>query len=357
MQQRDTQTVSFQRTQTTVIKLKSDLPPFILPDAGKLKAEKMSTGSEANELDREVDASMRMFEKAQVGPAASLTPIKPSRILVVLDGSSQDDNTLASATFLREKFNTETLVLDARDGKTEQDKDLAVTRATEVSGARPIQRQEGDSYDAILAALKELSVDLLILPSPFGRSFENIGTDSAGTVMDVMLSRCPTPMIVMRRNDQQLRDCVQQIEMVVGSECEVEARAAAWSFGLAAESANVTLNLVLEKEQFENIRSIIEAIQPEAQIDAEQFSAALTKTHHSLHGAMAKTATTLGMNYALHPIAGEVAPPNSLDDTKKLLMVLPLEVDDRFGQGFVQDRIRRSPHPILIVTGHVPETS
>ncbi|MGB1813791.1 MAG: hypothetical protein ACPHJ3_00450 [Rubripirellula sp.] len=72
---------------------------------------------------------------------------------------------------------------------------------------------------------------------------------------------------------------------------------------------------------------------------------------------MAKTATTLGMNYELHPIAGEVAPPNSLDETKKMLLVLPLEVDDRFGQGFVQDRIRRSPHPVLVVSGHVPETS
>ena len=94
-QQCDKHTVSFQRTQTFIIELKSDRSPFILPDAGKLKAENMSTGSEPNELDREVHASMRMFEKAQVGPAASLTPIKPSRILVVLDGSSQDENTLA----------------------------------------------------------------------------------------------------------------------------------------------------------------------------------------------------------------------------------------------------------------------
>ena len=62
---------------------------------------------------------------------------------------------------------------------------------------------------------------------------------------------------------------------------------------LAAGSAKVTLNLVLEKEQFENIRSIVEALQPDAQLDVEQFSAALTKTHHALHGAMAKTASTL----------------------------------------------------------------
>ena len=135
----------------------------------------MSTGSEANELDREVDASMRMFEKAQVGSAASLTPIKPSRVLIVLDGSSQDDNTVASAQHLREHHDTETMVLDARDGKTEEDEDLAIPRAAEISGARPVQRRDGDSYDAILAAVTELSVDLLIVPSPFGRSFDNIG--------------------------------------------------------------------------------------------------------------------------------------------------------------------------------------
>ena len=111
------------------------------------------------------------------------------------------------------------------------------------------------------------------------------------------------------------------------------------------------------KEHFENIRSIIEAIQPETQLDEAQFSAALTKTHHTLHGAMAKTASALNMSYRLHPIAGEVAPPNSLDQSTRLLMVLPLEVDDRFGQGFVQDRIRRSPHPVLVVSGHVPKTN
>ena len=338
-----------------VVELESN--PYNPVTAGLLKARNMSTGSESNELDREVDASMRMFEKAQIGPAASLTPITPSRILVVLDGSSQDDNSVASAIFLREQFNTETLVLDARDGKAEEDVDLAVTRATEIPGGRPIQRQDGDSYDVILAALKDHAVDLLVLPSPYGRSFENVGTDSAGTVMDVLLSRCPIPMIVMRRDDQQLRDCVRHIEMVVGSECEVESKAAAWSFGLAEKSSKINLNLVLEQEQFENIRSIVEAIQPEATLQPEQFSEALAKTHHALHGAMAKTAATLGMTYELHPIAGEIAPPSSLDEAKKLLLVLPLEVDDRFGQGFVQDRIRRSPHPILIVSGHVRETN
>ena len=298
---------------------------------------------------------MRMFEKAKVGPAATISPIKPSRILLVLDGSSQDDNGVASAIYLRERFNTETLVLDARDGRREEDaEDLAIERAREISGARPLQRKTGDAYDAILSCLKTHAFDLLIIPSPYGRSFETVGVDSAGTVIDVMLSRCPIPILVMRRDDQLLNECSAEVSMVVGGECEVESKAAAWTFGLAEPSATVTLNLVMEKEQFENFRSILEALQPESTIDPGQFSDALARTHHTLHGAMAKTAASLGMNYHLLPIAGEIAPPNPLNESRKMLLVLPLEVDDRFGQGFVQDRIRRSPHPVLVVPGHVP---
>ena len=57
------------------------------------------------------------------------------------------------------------------------------------------------------------------------------------------------------------------------------------------------------------------------------------------------------MTYQLRPQAGESAPPNLQTESRKMLLVLPLEIDDRFGQGFVQDRIRRSPHPVLIVPG------
>ncbi|WP_182868762.1 universal stress protein [Stieleria mannarensis] len=306
--------------------------------------------SEPNEVDRGVDESMRMFEKSKVGDAPALEPIKPSRVLLVLDGSSQDDAGVAAAGFLRETFNVETLVLDARQTP---EGDLTAAVIESVSGARPIQRGEGDSYDMILAALQTHAVDLLIVPCPFGRDFEKVGTDSAGTVIDVLLSRCPCPMLVIRRDDQRLDQCVHQVSVIIGAECDVESKAAAWAFGLSADDATVTLDLVVEKEQYENIKSIVEALSDGATLDPESFSEALTKTHHSIHGAMAKTATKLGRGYHLRPLAGEVALPNPLQNRDKTLLVLPLEVDDRFGQGFAHDRIRRSPHPVLVVPSHV----
>lgn len=322
----------------------------------------MSNESESGELDRDVDASMRMFEKSNVGASVAITPIKPSRVLVVLDGSPQDETSIAAAQSLRERFNVETLVLDARDhgnsdgsggGLVPLREDLSITRAGQVTGSRPISRAEGDSYDAILAAVKEHDVDLLIVPCPFGRSFEQIGTDSAGTVIDVLLSKCPKPMLVIRREDQHVGQCLKSLRFIVSSECDLEHRAAAWAFGMIEPGGSITLNLVVEKEQYQNLRSILQALHPEETIDEQKFTDALTKTHHSLHGAMAKTATALGLNYSLQPQASEAAPPNALGDATKQLLVMPIEVDDRFTQGFVQDRIRRSPHPVLIVPGHV----
>ncbi|MEM6365795.1 MAG: universal stress protein [Planctomycetota bacterium] len=315
--------------------------------------------TDANELGREVDASMRMFEKSHVGELPALTPIKPSRVLLVLDGSSQDTTTVATIQFLRETFNVETLVLDGREPPTDgsQSTDIVSPILSMVSGSRPLAREPGESYEAILAALKIHSVDLMVLPCPFGRDFKKLGVDSVGTVIDVMLSRSPCPMLVIRRSDQVLADCVREVSVVIGGECDIESKAAAWAFGLAAPRGTVTLNLVVEKEQFENVRMIVEAINENAQFDAKAFTEALTKTHQSLHGAMARTATATGQTYHLLPQAGEKSPPNPLEDTHRKLLVLPLEVDDRYTQGFVQDRIRRSPHPLLIIPNHVPDES
>ncbi|MCC9599334.1 universal stress protein [Stieleria sp. JC731] len=312
------------------------------------------TDSQQDDIGREVDAAMRMFEKSKVGEAAAITPIRPSRVLLVLDGSPQDQTGIESAVYLRTNFNTETLILDGRAAVAD---DLAIGVVDQITGSRPITNDAAESYEKILAALSSHDVDLAIVPCPFGRDFDKVGTDSAGTVIDVLLSRCPTAMLVTRRSDQSLANCTSHVAVVVGSECDVIQRSAAWAFGLSAEAATVDLNLVVEKEQFENIRSIVEALSEGSTLDTEAFTEALTKTYQSIHQAMAKTASSLGRSYHLRPLAGEVSPPSPLQNKDMLLIVLPLEVDDRYGQGFAHDRIRRSPHPVLVVPGHVKPDS
>ena len=228
------------------------------------------------DLDRDVDASMRMFEKSKVGPAAAVIPVQPKQALLVLDGSPQDETGIAAATYLHDRFRTVVFLLDGRDPSTreadEQEDDLALRTAPSMHEARPLDAIDASSYDAILQAIEDNEIELLILPCPFGRSFEDVGADSAGTVIDVLLARCPIPMLVNRRDDQGLSECIAKVSLVVGSECDVESKAARWVFGLAAENASVTLNLVIEKEQYENIRSIVEALSPDASFETRAIS-------------------------------------------------------------------------------------
>lgn len=311
---------------------------------------------EDGSLDRDVDASMRMFQKSKVGPAALISATVPSRILVALDGTPQDKTSIAAAKSLRERFNVETLVLDARESKLDADgkeSSLSAEIAQQVSGARGVNGGSGTSYDQILQCLGDHQLDLLIAPSPFGRSFESVGTDSIGTTLDVLLSRCPVPLLVIRRDDQLLDQCVARIAMVCGGESDVELKAASWIFGLGQKQTSVSLNLVVEKEQFENLRAILEAIEPAETLTEQAIGDALAKSHQQIHIAMQRTAGEKGMTYRLIPQAGEVAPPNPLNDSVQQMLVMPLEVDDRFTQGFVRDRIRRSPHPVLVIPSHV----
>src|SRR6056297_206677 len=143
---------------------------------------------EDGSLDRDVDASMRMFQRSQVGPAAAIPAIRPARVLLVLDGSGQDETSVQSVTTLRERFNVETLVLDARERKaaesvqsdlvadTSQSTSAAnsISAAKSISGARPITAKGDQAYDMILDAVAGHQLDMVIVPSPFGRSFEKV---------------------------------------------------------------------------------------------------------------------------------------------------------------------------------------
>lgn len=295
---------------------------------------------------------MRMFEQAHVGPLAPVAPIRPQSVLVCLDGSAQDEGGIAAVEFLDGRVQgCRILVLDARE--RESVGGYAAERAASLREPQMVSFDEGDAYDRILAAVEAEAPELVIVPCPFGRDFESVGADSAGTVIDVLLSRCQTPMLVIRRGDQPLEMATREISLVVSGESDSAPAAAGWAIGMAAEHATVTLNLVVEEGQLESLRELLQAIAPDQPVDREQFEGAMTKTHARLHAATAKAAAEAGLKYRLDPHVGDPATPALQEVARPRLIVLPLERDDRYSYGFVQDRIRRSPHPLLVVPSRV----
>lgn len=305
----------------------------------------MSFDPHEADVDRLVDASMRMFERSKLGSVAAIEPRSVERILVCPDGSSQDAAVAEAAEFLRGRFDSVALqLLDAR----EHDGDAGTSRtaAIEIPGAEPISAEGEYAYDKILAAVETQRPQLVVLPCPFGRDFESVGADSAGTVIDVLLRRCAVPLLVIREPGQTLAAAAGELVLVVGSENESEPAAAALALGLMESGSRLTLNLLVSQEQVENIRQLLGVLAPEQTIDREKLAGALAEAHAKLDLALHKAALELGVQYQMDP-REDVTYPD--DRTRNLLLVLPLESDDAFGHGFVQTRIRRSPHPLLVV--------
>lgn len=309
-----------------------------------------------DKLDRDFDESMRMFEKALVGPVDPIEPLQPAKVLIAIDGSSQDAAVVEAASLCQKRFTSKILILDGREaGEGEELSNEGIQQGSAIEGAELLSKGEGATYDRIIEAVQKYEPDLVIVPCPFGRDFESIGADSTGTVIDVMLTRCTAPLLIIRRPDQTFSTALNEVSLIVSAECDAESLAAAWALGLAAEGGSISLDVVAEKEQLENLQKVLEVIAPGTEVKPEDLSQALADSHTSLHAGLQKASYDAGISYKLVPKAAETAPPLLSEESQPQLIVMPNEVDDTFVHGFVHDRIRRSPHPVLVVSTHVPK--
>jgi hypothetical protein len=299
------------------------------------------------QVDESVEESMDLFERAKVGTVAPVEPRRPQELLLVLDGSSQDGLAVAIARNLHQRLGPAVQVLDARE--TDSPDDLA-ERIAESLGAAALAKPAGTSFEQILDATESSGADLVIVPCPYQRDLESVGPDSAGTVIDVLAARSPVPLLVVRRPFEPQGDLFSRAQIVLTRENEAAPAAAAWAVGLAAPGAALRLVLVLEEEFYENLKALMPSIAPGVEVSHDALSNALAKTHVRLHRSLQKAAAEGGFGYQLvierHGEAGSVFPT---DESPEALVVLPLERADHASQGFVQEQIRLSAHPLLVV--------
>jgi hypothetical protein len=298
-----------------------------------------------HELDRAVADSMDLFERARVR-AAAIEPREPSHLLLAVDNSSQDATSIEITRRLAHRFDARISVVDARENT---DSSALVESVASQLGGRAVETTKEDSYEQILAAVQESACDLLIVPCPYGRDLESVGPNSAGTVIDVLLARSPVPLLVVREPYDPEESVFERVLMILTVENEAAPRAAAWAAGLVNPQGQLDLELVLEKEMYENIGALMRSIAPDVDVSEDALSEALARAHMRLHLGLRKMAQTCNLRYRLQiRLEGETS---SLERDPRSLIVLALERSDHTSQGNVQNRIRLSSHPLLVVCG------
>lgn len=313
---------------------------------------------------RNLDRGMDLFRRARVGDAAAIRPRPPATVLLVLDGSGQDACSKPLAAYLKARFGCDLHVADAREG--DLDRTAAVAAAAELR-ATAVPKTEGESYEQILAAVDRTGCDLAIVPCPFGREPESVGPHSAGLTTDMLLARCPCPLLVVRwpfpvkpffEDDPEdgsgefpaaggASPFAKLVVTVVG-ENEAARPAAERACGLVAPGGGIQLELMLEQEFYENVRSALFELDPDGDLSHERLTRALRKEYGNLHAGLSKAAEAGGFAYELQTRREESA-PNVTAGPGDRLVVLPLERGDHQSEGHVADALRRTANPILVV--------
>ncbi len=316
-----------------------------------------------------LDRGMDLFRRAHVGDVAPLRPLTPRNVLLVLDGSRQDACSAPLAAYLKARFGCTLHVADARESDRSDAKSLEV--ADELR-ARALPRTAGESYEQILAAIASSGCDLAIVPCPFGREPESVGPHSAGLTTDMLLARCPTPMLIVRWpfpvkpffiDDPEEgsgefpaaggASPFAKIVVTVVGENDAARPAAAWACGLVSAGGGVHLELMLEEEFYQNVRAALFELDPNGDVSHERLTRALRKEYGNLHAGLSKAAEAGGFAYELQTRREESA-PNITAGPGDRLVVLPLERGDHQSEGHVADALRRSANPLLIVPTAAP---
>lgn len=298
------------------------------------------------DVDRDVEKSMRLFERAHVGEIAPVEPRTPSRVLLVLDGSTQDRLSLRFAQHFQQHCRAAVSVLDAREDV--EPNDLARAAAREIA-AQALDKRSGDSFQQVLEGIAESRCGLAILPCPYGRDLQAVGPDSTGTVIDVVLTRSMVPVLVVREPYQTGERPFDRLLFLLIGENQAAPSAASWAAGLAA-CDDLPLVLALEAEFYEDIGELMQALDPELDISAETLTDALVKAHARMHRALQKAAEQAGFEYRLHVHQRHDPLQAALDTASDHpLLVLALEHGNHASEGHVRERIRLSRHSLLVV--------
>jgi hypothetical protein len=264
-----------------------------------------------------------------------------------VDGSSQDKLGVAFAQQCHDRFGSTLSVVDAREN---EDSDAFTEEVANRLGGQSVAKPSGDSFDQILAAVHEVQCDLLITPCPYGRDLESVGPNSVGTVIDVLLARCPVPILVIRQPYEPQGEVFQKVRMVLSAENEAAEDAAAWATGFVAPQGSLQLWLELEQEMYENMAALMQSIAPDVDVSTESLSQALAKTHTRLHRALQMAAGEQGFRYKLKlQMESEGGPAAASELQPNLLVTLAFERSDHASQGNIQSRIRLSADPVLVV--------
>ena len=213
--------------------------------------------------DDDITDTMSSFEAAVSARHQEIPHLSPPKVLAALDGSNQDPAALALAAEVASRTGAPALHLTyAYEGASDPARDEYLTsRAGELS-ARGLafavtHSRAGASagtppnraFQQILDLAARERCGLIAISAPYLEDFEQLGTASTGTTLDMLLRHRRTPVLVARNAFHDIVRCLDRVVVPMNLLGERGADALAWALRLVTpDSGGLHLLALVDAE-------------------------------------------------------------------------------------------------------------
>lgn len=204
----------------------------------------------------DIDATINQFEAPASAQLMEVPKPAVRRMLLALDRSNQDRAVLDLGGAVAAQLGCPVLVTYAYEqGAADADNDRYLAeRAAALKATHARAPGGGRAFRQILELTKSHGRNLVAFPSPYLEDFEDVGGSSLGTTTDVLIHRCSTPLLVVRKPAEAVRDRLERVVLPLNilSERWIEA---AWA--LAPADGAIHLLGVMDEEMLDAVRHLV----------------------------------------------------------------------------------------------------
>ncbi len=299
--------------------------------------------------------SMIRFEAAMQAQKVSIKEPEPKSILLAIDGSNQDPTAIGLAAALAEARSLPLHLTYAYEGPVDSAKDAYLDEQTRTLTERGIKtshsKASGRSYDQILEVAQAESSDLIVVCAPYLEDIGELGDESIGTNLDLLMSRSPVPLLVVRQPKDDPAALSQSVLLPLGAPRADDGRVAGWAVWLAGHGGSIRVLIVADAAALQAAgRDPQHAVEIE-RLDDRLIDDILARDHAGLIGALQKLSSEKGLGCRISVRGGDpVEVITEMTNASSGIVALS-KPDDRKSEPYqrVLSVVRESSNPVLIV--------
>ncbi|MHC4948437.1 MAG: hypothetical protein ACYTG1_09270, partial [Planctomycetota bacterium] len=153
------------------------------------------------------------------------------------------------------------VVAYAYEGRADAVKDEYVARRAAELGAagidvtvppaRSADVHDEPPWDQITGLARRSRCDLVVVDAPYLDDYTRLGDGSVGTNLQMLMSRCPVPLLVIRAPAEAPASCLEEVVVPVGIEAAENVAGARWALRLVRGHGRLRILAVVDRGQLD----------------------------------------------------------------------------------------------------------